>query len=419
MFGPLVGVSPLMKEVYDHISRVAPTSATVLIVGESGTGKELVARTLHDLSRRRHEPFVALNCSALSPMLIESELFGHERGSFTGADRRHHGVFERATRGTLFLDEVTEMPMELQVKLLRVLESGTFTRTGGETPLPVDIRFLAATNRRPEEAVKEGKLRADLYYRLKVFQLSLRTLRERAQDVPLLAEHFLTQISELEGQSKRFSSEALAMLAAYAWPGNVRELKNAVHSAYILAGPEITVECLPAEILNKVTTPTSGGIIPMNVGMTVAEAERRLVLATLGHFAGRKLETAAALGISLKTLYNRIKAYRAGEARRAYGVDQPRTGPLKGPFTCGPESMFNFAQQGWLPVGKMKWHEVSNCRPDETQPRSTSFPRDPRETRDLPGLFEGQGDLRTGRCGGRRFLRPQGQGEAHGRLTCR
>ena len=310
MFGPLVGASPLMKEVYDHMSRVAPTSATVLIVGESGTGKELVARTLHDLSRRRHEPFVALNCSAISPMLIESELFGHERGSFTGADRRHHGVFERATRGTLFLDEVTEMPMELQVKLLRVLESVSFTRTGGETALPVDIRFLAATNRQPEEAVKEGKLRADLYYRLKVFQLSLRTLRERAQDVPLLAEHFLTQISELEGESKRFTSGALAMLASYAWPGNVRELKNAVHSAYILAGAEITVECLPAEILNEVTTPTSGGIIPMNVGMTVAEAERRLVLATLGHFAGRKLETAEALGISLKTLYNRIKAYR-------------------------------------------------------------------------------------------------------------
>jgi two-component system response regulator AtoC len=309
MFGPLVGVSPLMKEIYDRISRVAPTSATVLIVGESGTGKELVARTVHDLSRRRHEPYVALNCSAISPMLIESELFGHERGSFTGADRRHHGVFERATRGTLFLDEVTEMPMELQVKLLRVLESGTFTRTGGETALPVDIRFLAATNRRPEEAVKEGKLRADLYYRLKVFQLSLRTLRDRVEDVPLLAEHFLTQISESEGQSKRFTPEALAMLAAYAWPGNVRELKNAVYSGYILAGPDITVECLPAEILNAVTTPTSEGVIPMNVGMTVAEAERRLILATLGHFAGRKLETAEALGISLKTLYNRIRDY--------------------------------------------------------------------------------------------------------------
>ena len=313
MFGQLVGVSPVMKEVYDRISRVAPTSATVLIVGESGTGKELVARTLHDLSRRRHEPYVALNCSAMSPMLIESELFGHERGSFTGADRRHHGVFERAMRGTLFLDEVTEMPMELQVKLLRVLESGTFTRTGGETPLPVDIRFLAATNRQPEEAVRQGTLRADLYYRLKVFQLSLRTLRDRAEDVPLLAEHFLTQTCALEGQSKRFTPEALAMLASYAWPGNVRELKNAVYSAYILAGAEITVECLPAEILLPPAPPTAGNIIPMTVGMTTAEAERRLILATLSHFAGSKGKTAETLGISLKTLYNRILEYRTQE----------------------------------------------------------------------------------------------------------
>jgi DNA-binding NtrC family response regulator len=266
MFGPFVGVSPLMREVYEHIARVAPTSATVLIMGESGTGKELAARTLHDLSRRRYEPYVALNCSALSPMLIESELFGHERGSFTGADRRHHGVFERAMRGTLFLDEVTEMPMELQVKLLRVLETGTFTRTGGETPLPLDVRFIAATNRQPAEAVRQGKLRADLYYRLKVFQLSLGSLRDRAEDVPLLAEHFLTQTSVVEGQSKRFTSAALARLAAYGWPGNVRELKNAVYSAYILAGREITVECLPAEILRPAETPVSGDTVRVNIG---------------------------------------------------------------------------------------------------------------------------------------------------------
>jgi two-component system response regulator AtoC len=196
-------------------------------------------------------------------------------------------VFERATHGTLFLDEVTEMPMELQVKLLRVLESGTFTRTGGETPLPVDIRFLAATNRQPEEAIKQAKLREDLYYRLKVFQLSLHTLRDRAEDVPLLAEHFLTQISELEGASKRLTSEALAVLTAYAWPGNIRELKNAIYSAYILAGPEIT-----------------------KVGMTVEEVERRLILATLDHLSGSKRKAAKTLGISLKTLYNRIRKYR-------------------------------------------------------------------------------------------------------------
>jgi len=310
MFGQLVGASPLMKEVYDHISRVAPTSATVLIVGESGTGKELAARAVHDLSRRRHEPYVALNCSSLSPMLFESELFGHERGSFTGADRRHHGVLERAMGGTLFLDEVTEMPEALQVKLLRVLEDSTFTRTGGEIPLPLDIRFLAATNRPPEEAVRQGKLRADLYYRLKVFQLSLGSLRDRAEDVPLLAQHFLTQTSAIEGQSKRFTPEALAMLAAYGWPGNVRELKNTVYSAYILAGREITVECLPVEILRPAATPVSANPIPVRIGMTTAEAERRLILATLCHFAGSMPKTAETLGISLKTLYNRIRKYR-------------------------------------------------------------------------------------------------------------
>jgi DNA-binding NtrC family response regulator len=312
-FGQLVGTSQLMREVYDHISRVAPTSATVLIVGESGTGKELVARTLHDLSRRRHGPYIALNCSALSPMLIESELFGHERGSFTGADRRHHGVFERAMRGTLFLDEVTEMPCELQVKLLRVLETGTFTRTGGETPIAIDVRFLAATNRRPEEAVRQGKLREDLYYRLKVFQLSLRRLRDRAEDVPLLAEHFLRQTSTIEGQAKRFTPEALAMLAAYAWPGNVRELKNAVYSAYILAGAEITVECLPVEIILPTPPPAPGRNIPVSIGMTAAEAEQRLILATLSHFTGSKSKTAETLGISLKTLYNRLQEYRVHE----------------------------------------------------------------------------------------------------------
>jgi len=302
-----------MREVYDHMSRVAPTSATVLIVGDSGTGKELVARTLHDLSRRRHGPYIALNCSAISPMLIESELFGHERGSFTGADRRHHGVFERAMGGTLFLDEVTEMPMDLQVKLLRVLETGTFTRTGGETPLSLDVRFLAATNRQPEEAVKEGKLRADLYYRLKVFQLSLRRLRDRAEDVPPLVEHFLTQTAAIEGQPKHFTSEALAMLSAYSWPGNVRELKNAVYSAYILAGTEITVECLPPEIVMPALKPAPEYNIPMNIGMTTAEAERRLIVATLAHFAGSKSKTAATLGISLKTLYNRLHHYRVQE----------------------------------------------------------------------------------------------------------
>jgi len=313
-FGRLVGSSPSMKVVYNHISRVAPTSATVLIVGESGTGKELVARTVHDLSRRRQGPYIALNCSALSPMLIESELFGHERGSFTGADRRHHGVFEQAMGGTLFLDEVTEMPAELQVKLLRVLENGSFNRIGGETPIAVDVRFLAATNRQPEEAVRQGRLREDLYYRIKVFQLSLQRLRDRSEDVALLAEHFLAHTSALEGQTKQFTPEALAMLTAYRWPGNVRELKNAVYSAYIMAGAEITADCLPVEIRRTAAPHELERNVPVSIGMTVAEAERRLILATLSHFSGSKSRTAEALGISPKTLYNRLQEYRVPPA---------------------------------------------------------------------------------------------------------
>jgi two-component system, NtrC family, response regulator AtoC len=298
-----------MKEVYAHISRVAPTSATVLIVGESGTGKDLVAQALHEFSGRRQGPFVALNCSAMSPTLIESELFGHERGSFTGADRQHHGVFER---------EVTERPMELQVKLLRVLETGTFTRTGGEVQLSLNVRFLAATNRQPGEAVKQGKLREDLYYRLKVFQLSLRGLRDRAEDVPMLAEHFLTQTAAIEGQPKRFTSEALAALKAYSWPGNVRELKNAVYSAYILAGSEITVDCLPSEIIRPAATPMPDIDVPVSIGMTAAEAERRLIIATLAHFDGSRAKAAETLGLSLKTLYNRLQEYRRpGDAQIA------------------------------------------------------------------------------------------------------
>jgi len=314
-FGHLVGTSPPMRDIYEQISRVAPTNATVLVVGESGTGKELVARTIHDLSRRRHGPFVALNCGAMSPTLIESELFGHERGSFTGADRRHRGVFERAMRGTLFLDEVTEMPPELQVKLLRVLETGSFTRTGGESPLTVDVRFIAATNRNPEDAVKQGKLRDDLYYRLKVFQMVLPRLRDRTDHIEGLSSHFLTQIADSEGPSKRLTPEALGVLKEHSWPGNVRELKNAVYSGYILASSDITPACLPVEIRNPGTANTGAEPgLGVHVGMTLAEAERRLIVATLSHFDGSKIRAADVLGISLKTLYNRLHEYRGQPA---------------------------------------------------------------------------------------------------------
>jgi two-component system response regulator AtoC len=308
-FGSLVGASPPMQKVYDLVGRVAPTDATVLLTGESGTGKELVAETLHALSRRRKGAFLPVNCGAISPNLIESELFGHERGSFTGADRTHKGYFERAAGGTIFLDEITEMPFELQVKLLRVLETASVVRIGGERPLPVDVRVIAATNRQPEEAVAQGKLRDDLLYRLKVFPLHLPPLRERGDDVELLADHFLGVLNKAEGSSKGFSRAAMQRLRAHTWPGNVRELKNLVHHAFILADDEIGVDCLPPDLGGAETQ--AGANLHMKVGISLAEADRRLILATLNECAGDKRKAATMLGISLKTLYNRLKAYQA------------------------------------------------------------------------------------------------------------
>src|SRR6201989_956485 len=218
-----------MRKVYQQIVRVAGTNVSVFITGESGTGKEVVARTLHDLSRRRSQPFLGVNCGAISPHLMESEIFGHEKGSFTGADRQHLGCFERTNGGTLFLDEVTEMPLDLQVKLLRVLETGTFMRVGSTQQQETDVRLIAATNRVPMQAVSAGKMREDLLYRLNVFPIHLPALRDRANDVPLIAEHFLDEISRREGQIKHFAPAALARLSEYRWPGNVRELRNIVH----------------------------------------------------------------------------------------------------------------------------------------------------------------------------------------------
>ena len=234
-FGHIIGQSPAIQKLYDQLQRVAPTSATVLLIGESGTGKELAAQTIHELSRRKRAPFLPLNCGAVSPQLIESELFGHEKGSFTGADRQHKGFFERAHGGTLFLDEITEMPLELQVKLLRVLETGTFMRVGMNTPIATDVRVIAATNRTPEKAVADGKLREDLYHRLNVFPMQMPPLRERGTDIEILAQHFLDRLNKEEGTNKVFSPAAVAALYAHNWPGNVRELKNYVQRAYILA----------------------------------------------------------------------------------------------------------------------------------------------------------------------------------------
>ncbi|MFO0982880.1 MAG: sigma-54 dependent transcriptional regulator [Planctomycetota bacterium] len=313
-FGALIGASPAMQRVYDMIARVAPTDAAVLLIGESGTGKDVVAQTIQQLSRRRKEAFLPLNCGAVSPTLIESELFGHERGSFTGAARTHRGYFERASGGTLFLDEITEMAVELQVKLLRVLETGTVHRIGSTEAVPVDVRVIAATNRTPEEAMAAGKLREDLLYRLAVFPMQLPPLRDRAGDVALLAEHFLAQLNHQEGTTKAFAHGIMEMLNEHAWPGNVRELKNAVHRAFILADGEILLEDLmrvtPHAAVPAVAEPQPASPLEMRVGMSIADAERQLILSTL-HANGRNMKrTAAMLGISLKTLYNRLTEYR-------------------------------------------------------------------------------------------------------------
>ena len=309
-FGALIGSSVPMQACYDLIGRVAPTDASVIVIGESGTGKELVAETIHRLSGRKEQAFVALNCGAVSPTLIESELFGHERGSFTGASKEHRGFFERAHGGTLFLDEISEMPMESQVRLLRVLETGRVVRVGGEDDIPVDIRIIAATNCPPDDAVEAGKLREDLLYRLGVFPIQLPPLRDRGSDIVLLAEHFLAELNQADGTARRFTREALVRLRRHGWPGNVRELKNAVHRATILADEDIEAEHLP---LASSAAPECGPDSSMRVaiGTTVADAERRLILATLAEHGGNKERSARTLGISLKTLYNKLKKYQA------------------------------------------------------------------------------------------------------------
>jgi DNA-binding NtrC family response regulator len=324
-FGAMIGSSKPMQEIYDLIARVAPTDATVLVTGESGTGKELVALTVHRLSRRAHRPFVAINCGAISAGLIESELFGHERGAFTGADRQRKGVFERAHQGTLMLDEISEMPIELQVKLLRVLETGTFTRVGGERQQTADVRIVAASNRDLEAAVAEGKLRADLLYRLRVMPIVLPPLRERGGDVRALANYFLDELVRSEGTAKTFSEEALSALETYPFPGNVRELRNTVHQAYILAEETIRPEHLPTAVrpgtaaasaiaAAKSGGPAEGDGLRLEIPLSLAEAERRVILSTLERLNGDKGKAAESLGISLKTLYSRLREYAAREA---------------------------------------------------------------------------------------------------------
>jgi DNA-binding NtrC family response regulator len=299
-----------MRTVFEQVRRVAPTRASVLVIGESGVGKELIARTIHELSPRAGEPFLSVNCGAIAAPLIEAELFGHEPGAFPGATQAGAGYFERAAGGTLLLDEITELPLDMQVKLLHVLESETMVRAGSEQQQPVRCRVLAATNRDPERAVAEGKLRADLLYRLAVFPLPVPPLREREDDVELLAHYFLANLNAQEDTSKRFSGDSLLCLRQHHWPGNVRELRNVVHRAFILATAELD---LRGVVGRPMLQSTVGDELTLRipVGTNLADAERWMIIATLKKCGGNKTRAAALLGVSLKTLYNRLNAYRA------------------------------------------------------------------------------------------------------------
>ncbi|HEY0938690.1 MAG TPA: sigma-54 dependent transcriptional regulator [Steroidobacter sp.] len=310
--GSLVGVCPPMRELFQRIRRVAPTAVSILLTGESGTGKELVAETIHSLSAGRDEPFVAVNCGAIPATLVEAELFGYERGSFTGAIRAQAGYFERAGRGTLFLDEAGEMPLEMQVKLLRALESRRFTRVGGERELPLQARVIAATNRPLSEALSDNKLRADLMYRLAVFHLHIPPLRQRGEDIYLLARSFLQRLNEAEGREKALSADSLRYLRQHHWPGNVRELYNTVQRAFILADQQLDLRSA-ADCGPDLAMPGADGdaAVTFRDGMSLAEVEQVVIIETLRRCDDNKTKTAAVLGISLKTLYNRLNQYRA------------------------------------------------------------------------------------------------------------
>jgi DNA-binding NtrC family response regulator len=308
-FGPMIGASGPMRRVFDMIERVAPTDVTVLIIGESGSGKELVAQSVHECSARAGGPFVAINCGAIPSTLIEAELFGYEKGSFTGASRAHAGVFERSKGGTLFLDEIAEMPIEMQTRLLRVLETQRFCRVGGTQDVVTDIRVVAATNRDPFRAVKDGKLREDVLYRLAVFPIQVPALRERGEDVVRLAEHFLHERNRSAGTQKRLSAQAVAHLQQHPWPGNVRELKNAVERAFILGDDELDLVPLGGSAGPAAIGATGAAAIHVPVGARLDQAERSLIEATLRHYQGNKRRAAQVLGCSLKTLYNKLKGY--------------------------------------------------------------------------------------------------------------
>jgi len=311
--GHLVGKSPAMQRLFEEIEMVANTDANVFIVGESGSGKEVVANTIHSLSRRRNKPFIAFNCGAISPTLIESEIFGHEKGAFTNAIKRREGYFELAKGGTVFLDEITEMPIELQVKLLRVLEESKFRRVGGNEEINIDARIIAASNRDPAKAIADGKLREDLYYRLNVFPIDVPPLRERLEDIPLFSYFFLEKLNETEEKKvEKIDPEFVEALQQYEWPGNVRELRNVINRSFIMARTSsLTVECLPDKFLGSRRRRNRTSInVPL--GSPMEEIEKIVIEETLVMTDGDRRKTADILGISYKTLYNKTKKYKQG-----------------------------------------------------------------------------------------------------------
>jgi DNA-binding NtrC family response regulator len=307
----IIGSSAVMQRVFDTVLQVAPSKASVLITGESGTGKELVAEALHEHSPRAKGPFVKLHCAALAETILESELFGHEKGSFTGAAGRRDGRFQQADGGTLFLDEIGEISPALQVKLLRFLQEKTFERVGGNQTIKVDVRIIAATNRDLAKMVKEGGFREDLFYRLNVVAIDMPALRERPSDIPLLAMHFLKKYAaENDKAMIGFSDEALGALTRYAWPGNVRELENAIERAVIVArGDTIRPEDLSTQISAAQLTADSGPVVP---GATLAQLERHAILKTLEHTGGSTSRAAEILGISTRKIQYRLREYQDG-----------------------------------------------------------------------------------------------------------
>jgi DNA-binding NtrC family response regulator len=327
-----IGQSAPMRRVLDLVQKVAPSKAAVAITGESGTGKEVVARSIHNLSPRRDRSFVAINCASIPATLMESEIFGHERGAFTGADQRRAGVFELAHAGTLFLDEVGEIPIELQAKLLRVLEEGRLRRLGGKVEIEVDVRVVCATNRDLKAEIKRGAFREDLYFRLNVFQIHLPPLRERREDIPLLVQHFVDKFGGEAGKRVTgVAPDALETLRNHDWPGNIRELRNAVERAVILCDGELILrEHLPPEMAGR--TPERANF-KLPFGLTLDQVEKEYILGSLERNGGNKARTAEILDVSEKTLYNKLNRY-AAEAR---GDQLVKKSPLGQGSAMGPD----------------------------------------------------------------------------------